>query len=40
MITEKLRPLGTTIFAEMTTLAQEHGAMALLHGSKRYCQLE
>jgi len=32
MITEKLRPFGTTIFAEMTALAQEHGAINLAQG--------
>ena len=32
MITEKLRPFGTTIFAEMTALAQKHGAINLAQG--------
>ncbi len=32
MITEKLRPFGTTIFAEMTALAVEHGAINLAQG--------
>ena len=32
MITEKLRPFGTTIFAEMTALAQEQGAINLAQG--------
>ena len=32
MITEKLRPFGTTIFAEMTALAQEHNAINLAQG--------
>ncbi len=32
MITEKLRPFGTTIFAEMTALALEHGAINLSQG--------
>jgi N-succinyldiaminopimelate aminotransferase len=32
MITEKLRPFGTTIFAEMTALAQDHGAINLAQG--------
>jgi N-succinyldiaminopimelate aminotransferase len=32
LITEKLRPFGTTIFAEMTALAQEHGAINLAQG--------
>ncbi len=32
MITEKLRPFGTTIFAEMTALAEEHGAINLAQG--------
>ena len=32
MITEKLVPFGTTVFAEMTALAQEHGAINLAQG--------
>ena len=32
MITEKLRPFGTTIFAEMTALAVKHGAINLAQG--------
>ncbi len=32
MITEKLRPFGTTIFAEMTALAQAHDAINLAQG--------
>ncbi len=32
MITEKLRPFGTTIFAEMTALAQKHDAINLAQG--------
>ena len=32
MITHKLRPFGTTIFAEMTYLAQEHDAINLAQG--------
>ena len=32
MITEKLLPFGTTVFAEMTALAQEHGAINLAQG--------
>ena len=32
VITKKLRPFGTTIFAEMTALAQEHGAINLAQG--------
>jgi len=32
MITEKLRPFGTTIFAEMTALAEKHGAINLAQG--------
>lgn len=32
MITEKLVPFGTTIFAEMTALAQEHEAINLAQG--------
>ncbi|HEX9886722.1 MAG TPA: aminotransferase class I/II-fold pyridoxal phosphate-dependent enzyme [Longimicrobiales bacterium] len=32
MITTKLRPFGTTIFAEMTALAQQHGAINLAQG--------
>lgn len=32
MITEKLRPFGTTIFAEMTALAQAHHAINLAQG--------
>jgi len=32
MITRKLRPFGTTIFAEMTALAQGHGAINLAQG--------
>jgi len=32
MITRKLRPFGTTIFAEMTALAQKHGAINLAQG--------
>jgi len=31
-IAEKLRPFGTTIFAEMTALAQTHGAINLAQG--------
>jgi N-succinyldiaminopimelate aminotransferase len=32
MIATKLRPFGTTIFAEMTALAQQHGAINLAQG--------
>lgn len=32
MTAERLRPFGTTIFAEMTALAQEHGAINLAQG--------
>ena len=32
MITKKLRPFGTPIFAEMTALAQKHGAINLAQG--------
>lgn len=32
MTTEKLVPFGTTVFAEMTALAQEHGAINLAQG--------
>ena len=32
MITDKLRPFGTTIFAEMTALAQREGAINLAQG--------
>jgi N-succinyldiaminopimelate aminotransferase len=32
VITTKLRPFGTTIFAEMTALAQQHGAINLAQG--------
>ena len=32
LITERLRPFGTTIFAEMTALAQKHGAINLAQG--------
>ncbi len=32
MITRKLRPFGTTIFAEMTALAQKHDAINLAQG--------
>jgi N-succinyldiaminopimelate aminotransferase len=32
MISEKLRPFGTTIFAEMTALAQKEGAINLAQG--------
>ncbi len=32
MIADKLVPFGTTIFAEMTALAQEHGAINLAQG--------
>ncbi len=32
MIANKLRPFGTTVFAEMTALAQEHGAINLAQG--------
>ncbi len=32
MITKKLVPFGTTVFAEMTALAQEHGAINLAQG--------
>ncbi len=32
MITEKLVPFGTTVFAEMTALAQEYGAINLAQG--------
>lgn len=32
MITTSLRPFGTTIFSEMTLLAQEHGAINLAQG--------
>ena len=32
MIAQKLLPFGTTIFAEMTALAQEHGAINLAQG--------
>lgn len=31
-IAERLRPFGTTVFAEMTTLANEHGAVNLSQG--------
>ena len=32
MISEKLKPFGTTIFSEMTALAQQHGAINLSQG--------
>ncbi|GAG46225.1 unnamed protein product, partial [marine sediment metagenome] len=32
MITERLVPFGTTVFAEMTALAQEHNAINLAQG--------
>ena len=32
MISDKLKPFGTTIFSEMTKLAQEHGAINLAQG--------
>lgn len=32
MTAERLKPFGTTIFAEMTALAQEHGAINLAQG--------
>jgi N-succinyldiaminopimelate aminotransferase len=32
MITTRLRPFGTTIFSEMTRLAQQHGAINLAQG--------
>ncbi|NNM06268.1 MAG: aminotransferase class I/II-fold pyridoxal phosphate-dependent enzyme, partial [Gemmatimonadetes bacterium] len=32
VITEKLAPFGTTVFAEMTALAEEHGAINLAQG--------
>ena len=31
-VTSRLRPFGTTIFAEMTTLAREHNAINLSQG--------
>ena len=32
MISTRLRPYGTTIFSEMTRLAQQHGAINLSQG--------
>ncbi len=32
MITKKLLPFGTTVFAEMTALAREHNAINLAQG--------
>ena len=32
MIASRLRPFGTTIFSEMTRLAQQHGAINLSQG--------
>ncbi len=32
MISDKLKPFGTTIFSEMTALAQQHGAINLSQG--------
>ena len=32
MVSERLRPFGTTVFAEMTALANEHGAINLSQG--------
>ncbi len=37
MISDKLRPFGTTIFAEMTRLATEHDAINLSQGFPDFC---